>query len=103
MRIVKLARYLNEKKHEYLLSRKIMDSGTSIGVFVEEAQQGIDRADFIQRYAIANKEAFKTNYWIRLLRESGLINEKEAQSLLDDCEELQRMLISAIKTSKGIT
>lgn len=103
LRIVRLSQYLNDHKREYLLSRKIMDSGTSIGVFVEEAQQGIDRADFIQRYAIANKEAFKTNYWIRLLRESGLINEKEAQSLLDDCEELQRMLISAIKKSKGIT
>jgi four helix bundle protein len=80
-----------------------MDSGTSIGVFIEEAQEGIDRADFIQRYSIANKEAFKTNYWIRLVREGGLVNERDAQSLLDDCEELQRMLISAIKKSKGMT
>lgn len=103
LRIVRLAQHLNERKREYLLSRKIMDSGVSIGVFVEEAQQGVDRADFIQRYAVANKEAFKTNYWIRLLRESQLINEKEAESLLGDCEELQRMLISAIKKSKGIT
>ena len=101
LRIVKLSQYLNDEKREYVLSKKILDSGTAIGVFIEEAQQGENRADFLQKYSVANKEAFKTNFWLRLLRDGGFLSEKQVQSLLDDCEELQKMLISAIKTTKS--
>ena len=100
LRIVKLSQFLNDEKHEYVLSKKILDSGTSIGVYVEESRQGEDRHDFWQKLAIANKEAFKTNFWLRLLRDGGFLSEKQAQSLLDDCEELQKMLISSLKTAK---
>lgn len=101
LRIVKLSQYLNDEKHEYVLSKKILDSGTAVGVLVEEAQQGDNRTDFLQKYSIANKDAFKTNFWLRLLRDGGFLNEKQSQSLLDDCEELQKMFISAIKTTKS--
>lgn len=101
LRIVKLSQFLNDEKREFVLSKKILDSGTAIGVFIEEAQQGENRADFLQKYSIANKEAFKTNFWLRLLRNSGFLNETQARSLLDGCEELQKMLIAAIKTTRS--
>jgi four helix bundle protein len=101
LRIVKLSQFLNDEKHEFVLSKKILDSGTSIGVLVEEAKQGENRSDFSQKLSVANKEAFKTNFWLRLLRDGGFLSEKQSQSLLDDCEELQKMLISAIKTTKS--
>ena len=101
LRILKLSQYLNDEKREFVLSKKILDSGTSVGVLIEEAKQGENRADFSQKLSIANKEAVKTNFWLRLLRDGGFLSEKQAQSLLDDCEELQKMLISSIKSSKS--
>lgn len=101
LRIVKLSQYLNDEKREFVLSKKILDSGTNIGIFIEEGQQGENRTDFLQKYSVANKEAFKTNFLLRLLRDGGFLSEKQSQSLLDDCEELQKMLISAIKTTKS--
>ena len=100
LRIVKLSQFLNDEKHEFVLSKKILDSGTAIGVFIEEAKQGENKTDFLQKYSIANKEAFKTNFWLRLLRDGGFLSEKQAQSLLDDCEELQKMLISSLRTAR---
>jgi len=100
LRIVKLSQYLNDEKREFVLSKKILDSGTAIGVLIEEARQGENRADFTQKFSVANKEAFKTNFWLRLLRDGDFLSEKQAQSLLADCEELQRLLISSLKTAK---
>lgn len=101
LRIVKLSQYLNNEKHEFVLSKKILDSGTNIGIFIEEAQQGENRSDFLQKYSLANKEAFKANFLLRLLRDGEFLSEKHSQSLLIDCEELQKMLISAIKKTKS--
>ncbi len=100
LRIVKLSQYLNDEKREFVLSKKILDSGTAIGVLIEEAKQGENRADFLQKFYVANKEAFKTNFWLRLLRDGDFLSEKQAQSLLADCEELQKLLISSLKTAK---
>ena len=97
LRIVKLHQFLVEQKQEYTLSKKILDSGTSIGVLIEEARQGLDRADFSKTLSVANKEAFKTNYWLRLLHDADILSEKQFDSLIGDCEELQKMLISSIK------
>ena len=102
LRIVKLSQYLNDEKREFVLSKKILDSGTAIGVLIEEAKQGENRSDFSQKLSVANKEAFKTNFWLRLLRDGGFLSEKQSQSLLDDCEELQKMLISSIKSTKTV-
>lgn len=100
LRIVNLSEHLHKEKHEYVLSRKVLDSGTNIGLFIEEGKQGIDSEDFRNRYAIANKEAFKTNFLLRLLRDGTFINARLANSLLQDCEELQKMLIATLKTTR---
>jgi four helix bundle protein len=100
LRIVRLSEYLNTKKHEFVLSKKILDSGTNIGLLIEEGKQGENRPDFIQKYSIANKEAFKTHFLLRLLRDSELLTENEAESILFDCGELQALLISSLRTAR---
>ena len=100
LRIVRLCQFLNNEKHEFTIARKVMDSGTSVGVLVEEARQGDSRTDFIQKFSVANKEAFKTNFWLRILRDTEYLKDEQAQSLLNDCEELQRMLIASLKTAR---
>ncbi len=74
--------------------------GTNIGAFVEEATQADSTADFIRLLSIANKNAYRTDFWLRLLRDGQHITEKQAVSMLADCVELKKMLISTIKTSK---
>ena len=100
LRVVKLSQFLVELK-EYVLAKQVLRSGTSIGANVEEAYQGESKMDFIHKLAIANKEAFETHYWLRLLRDSTLLTKSQAESMLTECDELQRMLIAAIKTSKS--
>ena len=101
LRVVKLARHLGDEKREFVLSKQILRSGTSIGANVEEASQAQSKPDFIGKLSIAHKEAFETNYWLRLLRDSEILETKIAQSLIEDCEEIQKILTSSIKTSKN--
>lgn len=98
LRIVRLSEYLNDTKREFVLSKKILDSGVNIGLLIEEGKQGEDRVDLRKKYSIANKEAFKTNFLLRLLRDGEFLSETQTRTLLDDCEKLQKMLIAAIKT-----
>jgi four helix bundle protein len=98
LRIVRLSEFLHAEKHEYVISRKVLDSGINIGLLIEEGKQGENRADFLQKYSVANKEAFKTNFLLRLLRDGEFISDNQATSLLGDCEELQKMLVSSLKT-----
>jgi len=100
LRIVKLSEYLNNEKREFVLSRKVLDSGVNIGLFVEEGRQGDDRGEFIQKYSLANKEAFKSNFLLRLIRDSEFIAPAHAESMLTDCEELQKLLITSLKTAR---
>jgi four helix bundle protein len=100
LRIGSLSRYLADERKEFVLSRKVLDSGTSVGVLIEEARQGDNRGDFAQKLSVANKEAFKTNFWLRLLRDGGFLSENQAESLLTDCEELQKMLIASLKNTR---
>ena len=103
VRIVKLSQYLTNEEKEYVLSKQVLRSGTQIGANLEEAFQGQSRLDFIHKLSIANKEAFETHYWLRLLRDSDILTKEQSSSLLTECDELQRMLVSAIKTSKAKT
>jgi four helix bundle protein len=100
LRIVKLCRYLMEERNEFVLSREILRTGTAIGSYIEGATQADSTSDFIHNLSSANQNAFKTNYWLRLLRDSEYITDKQAQSLLGDCDELQKLLITSIKTSR---
>lgn len=98
LRIVKLSQFLNDEKKEFVLSKKVLDSGTNVGILIEEGKQGENRPDFLQKYSVANKEAFKTNFILRLLRDGEFLTETQAGSLLYDCEELQKMLVATLKT-----
>ena len=100
-RIVKLHRYLVQTRHETVLSKQILKSGTSIGANINEAQYGNSKADFIAKLHIALKETAETEYWLRLLEKSEYLEEQQAASLLNDCLEIKRILIASINTAKG--
>ena len=99
-RIVKLYNYLSKEKKETVISKQIIRSGTSIGANANEAAYGVSKADFISKMQIALKETAETEYWIRLLILSEYISEKEGNSLLNDCMEIKRILISSLNTAK---
>jgi four helix bundle protein len=101
LRIVKLSLHLSNERKEFVISKQILRSGTSIGANIEEAYQGESKSDFIHKLSIANKEAFETHYWLRLLRDSVILETSIAESMLTECDELQRMLVAAIKTAKS--
>lgn len=98
LRIVDVTKRLREEKREYVLTKQVLRSGTSIGANVEEAAAGLTRKDFAAKLSVASKEARETRYWLRLLRDSGYIDTETAGSLLVDCEELVRMLTSSVKS-----
>ena len=99
IRIVKLYQYLCEDKKEYILSKQLLRSGTSIGANVSEAQRGQTKPDFYAKIAIALKEANETRYWIRLLHATDYLNDKEYSSLDNDINEIISILV-AICNSK---
>ena len=101
VRVVKMARHLQEEQKEYILSKQIVRSGTSIGANVVEAQQAQSRADFISKLNIALKEAVETNYWLCLLQATDYISESAFTSMITDCRELEKILTSIIKTSRN--
>ncbi len=100
-RIVKLYQYLTKEKHESIISKQIIRSGTSIGANANEAAYGVSQADFIAKMQIALKETAETEYWLRLLVKSAYIDGKLGQSLIDDCLEIKRILIASLKTAKN--
>ena len=100
VRIVRLYQYLCRNKNEYILSKQLLRSGTSIGANVAEAQQAQSKADFISKLSIALKEASETRYWLRLLRATDYLTDKEAASIMAECEEMERILIAIIRSSK---
>lgn len=100
VRCVKLYMYLKEQKQVYDLARQLLRSGTSIGANIKEGLFAQSKADFFAKMSIAKKEAAETEYWLELLLEVGVLNEKEADSLLNDCRELIKILVSTCKSSK---
>ena len=99
VRIVKLCRHLRDNRHETVLSRQLLRSGTSIGANVVEAQQAQSRPDFAAKLSISLKEAVETNYW--LLNATGYLSDIEFRSIITDCTELEKMLTSIIKSTKS--
>ena len=94
IRVVKLYKYLCDDKKEYVLSKQLLRAGTSIGANINEAQAGQSKADFIAKMAIASKEARESKYWIELLIKTDYldINENHVKSLLNDIEEILRII-----------
>ena len=90
---------MREQK-EFILSKQVVRSGTSIGANVEEAIAGQSRKDFISKMAISSKEARETNYWLRLLRDSQLCKDIDYTNLINESEEIIKILTSIVKTSQ---
>jgi four helix bundle protein len=101
LRIVKLYQFLCEQKREYVLSKQLLRSGTAVGALIREAEQAESKRDFTHKMSIALKEANESEYWIELLYQSGYLDEKGYQSIIEDSKELLRLLIAIVKTSKA--
>ena len=99
-RIVNLYRYLTSEYKEYVLSKQILRSGTSIGANIAEARYGISKKDFLAKIYVSLKECAETIYWLELLSSCSYINEEEYRSLLQDCEELRRILSATTRTAQ---
>ena len=100
VRIVKLCRYINNEKHEYNLSKQLLKSGTSIGANVREARHGQSGKDFISKMSIALKEANESIYWIELFGATDILDNKQKESIWNDCNELISILVTIVKTAK---
>ena len=100
VRIVKLYRYLVEEKKEYVMSKQMLRSGTSIGANVREGKYAQSKEDFISKMSIALKEASETEYWLELMERTGYLNEEEYESIRKDSSEISKILTSVVKRAK---
>ncbi len=100
IRIIKFYKYLCDEKKEFVLSKQILRSGTSIGANIRESKNAQSKADFISKMNIALKEADETQYWLEVLLRSKLISETEFNSMNNDLKELIAMLVSTVKKLK---
>lgn len=100
LRVIKLSRYLRDDQREYILSKQLLRSGTSIGANIEEAIGAQSDKDFMAKLSIAYKEARETHYWLRLLRDSDYLTSDQSVSILSDSEEILKITGSILKTLK---
>lgn len=98
---IKIYKYLCDTKKEYVLSKQFLRSGTAIGALIREAEFGQSKADFISKLSIALKEANETNYWLSLLKDSGLVDDKIYMENNPKITELIKLLVASIKTAKN--
>jgi four helix bundle protein len=92
IRVVNLYKYLTSEKKEYVLSKQLLRSGTSIGANIEESIGGQSEKDFLSKLSIAYKEARESMYWLKLLQATDYLNQEQAESLLNDAEELCKII-----------
>lgn len=100
VRIIRLYKYLCDEKKEFVLSKQLLRSGTSIGANVKEAVRGQSKADFIHKMNISLKEASETEYWLELLFETDYITKQQFDSIIFDCTELIKILTSIVKSGR---
>ncbi len=100
LRIIKLYKYLIAEPKEYVLSKQVLRSGTSVGALIKEAEHAQSKADFINKMNVALKEANETEYWLMLLKDSEYIDDKSFKSIHEGNVELIRLLASIVKTTK---
>ena len=100
VRIVNLYKFMVNEKCEYTLSKQLLRSGTSIGANVHEAHNAQSKKDFLAKMYIAFKEVSESEYWITLLMRTDFLSEEQAESILNDCIEIKKILTSIIKTTK---
>ena len=100
VRIIKMCRYLREEKREFDISRQLFRSGTNPGAMVRESEYAESGIDFVHKLGIAQKELNETRYWLDLLLASDYINSQEYKSIMNDADEVMRLVTSSIKTRK---
>ena len=100
VRIVNLYKYLIKEKGEFVMSKQLLRSGTSVGANVREATEGQSKADFVNKMNIALKEAVETEYWLELLHKTKYLTEKQYTGINADCSEIAKILTSIVKNSK---
>ena len=101
LRMIRMTKFLQEDKKEFILSKQILRSGTSIGASIRESEFAQSNADFINKLSISLKEANETDYWLNLLKDSDYIDSNAFNSMEIDCGELIALLVSSIKTAKN--
>ena len=101
LRVVKLYKYLQEEKKEYIMSKQLMRSGTSVGAMVREAEFAESKMDFVHKMAIAQKEINETLYWLELLNASEYLTIQQFESINTDAVEIIKLITSSIKTAKN--
>ena len=100
LRIVEMYKLLSSEHKEFVLSKQVLRSGTSVGAMIKEAEHAQSKADFLNKMNIALKEINETEYWLMLLKDSSYLSIAEYESIHSDCVELIRMLVSTVKTVK---
>ena len=100
LRIVRLYKFLNHEKNEFVLSKQAMLAGTYVGAHVKAAEDAESKNVFVHEMAIALRKASETEYWLQLLHESGYVEEKAFNSIAADCKELIKLLTAIVKTSR---
>ena len=101
VRVVRLSRWLQEEKREFVLSKQVLRSGTAVGAIIREAEHAESRADFAHKTNIALKEANETLFWLDLLHASEYLTSDHFQSIQPDAEELVKLLVSIVKTTRN--
>jgi TIGR02436 family protein len=101
LRIISLYKLLTTERKEFVLSKQVLRSGTSVGAMIREAEHAQSRADFLNKMNIALKEINETEYWLMLLKDSAYLNETEFDSIYKDCDEIIRLLVCTVKTLKN--
>jgi len=100
LKIILLYKEMVARKKEYVLSKQLLKSGTSIGANIEEADRAQSKKDFIAKMQISLKESSETQYWLRLLRDSDFIEQSTAKVLIEECMDLSNILTAVLKTAK---
>ena len=100
IRMANCYKYIMEEKNEYIMSKQMFRSGTSIGANIHEGIQAQSKADFVSKLGIALKEASETSYWLTVLNRAEFLDEKSYLSLKSDLDSMIRILVASIKTSK---
>ena len=100
VKIINMCKSIKEKKRESVLTNQLMRSGTSIGANIHESKYAHGTADFISKMQIALKECYESEYWLELLNRTGYIDDEQYKSIINNCGQIRRMLISSINTVK---
>ncbi|MDQ8750416.1 MULTISPECIES: four helix bundle protein [Elizabethkingia] len=101
VRIIKLYQYLSSDKKEFILSKQILRSGTSVGAMIRESEHAQSKSDFIHKLSIAQKEINETIYWLELFQATDYLSAQEFESINEDAVEIIKLITSIIKTTKN--